>query len=940
MQLCLAWVAAPVVLLVLVEAGLRVAGYGRSTRLFRDKQIHGQTYCQWNEDFYHQFFSGPEGYRIESQELLIPDVKPTNTYRVFILGGSAADGWVIRDYAFWRILEVMLRTRFPNTSIEVYNLAYHGMNSHIIRHVANACATLQPDLFVVYMGNNEVVGPFGFQQEQGLARFLPEDVKRVCIPEGVMRLLNLRITQAFRGRVLELSGGREFFASLRGPDDPRLESVYERFRRNIDDICEAGNRVGAAVALCTVGRNSRCWRPEFSVHRPDWDPAEQAEWQADYEAGIERQNTGAYREAIDHYGRAAALDSTFAELLFRLGRCHWAAGDYARARECFLQAAEREASLRCANARINDLIVTVGTARTGKGVYLVDAARSLAEQSPHQVPGDEFFYDSMHLTFEGSYVVGRAVFDRIADALPEWMRDRAEGGLTAPSLADCEQRMALTPADRLSMARLALSIEGLFDKQPTDGVEQRIAALEQQLGDTDPGPSFEAHRRAAALNRRDYVIRVQYVQLLLSSGYTAQGLREARDLLSDFPYRRVAQRLLGVALAKEGHGPEAEARFREAVAMNPDDFVTYCELGGVLREAGRLDEALDAYREALSVNPYYAPAKYLQAGVWADRGDFETALSYVREALALSPECAAEAAALLGESALKLQEEGAWDKAIEGHRAAVMIEPENARWRVCIAHDLEHKGDFHGALEAYREAIAMDPTCAGGASESLTKVVANYAATGDWDQTLDAYRAVIALAPEAWPPYLSLDEAFRERDDIEARMAEWRRAVQEYPEAVRPLYHLGVALRDADDTDAAIKTFRKALARDPRNDGVRGHLGSVLAWEGDFDAALQVCREPAAIEECFAVMVADALEDGANALMDQNHTEAATEGYRGAIELAPASAAKRYPLLIDALCESGDYEAARKEATVCNEAGVKLPAELLEKLAQKSGELK
>lgn len=939
-QLCLAWVVAPVVLLVLVEAGLRVAGYGRSTRLFRDKQIHGQPYCQWNEDFYHQFFSGPEGYRIEPREVLIPAVKPANTYRVFILGGSAANGWVIADYSFWRILEVMLRTRFPNTNIEVYNLAYHGMNSHIIRHVANACAALHPDLFVVYMGNNEVVGPFGFQQEQGLARFLPQDVKRVCVPEGVMLLLNLRITQVLRGRVLDLSGGRAFFAGLRGPDDHRLESVYQRFRRNIEDICDAGNSVGAAVALCTVGRNLRCWRPEFSVHRPGWGPANEGQWQADYEAGIERQNAGAYREAIEHYGRAAALDDTFADLQFRLGRCHWAAGDHARARECFIRAAERDASLTCANARVNDTIAAVATSRTEKGVYLVDAARSLAEQSPHQIPGDEFFYDSVHLTFEGNYVIARAVFERITEALPEWMRSRAEGGVAAPSLADCQQRMALTPADRLRMARLALSIEGLSDNQPTDGIEQRVAALEQQVVDRDPGLLLEAHRRAVELNGGDHVVRSQYVQSLLSFGHTEQALQEARGLVSDFPHRRIALRLLGIALAKEGRGDEAEAQFRQAVALNPDDFVTYCELGGLLREAGRLDEALDAYREALSINRYYAPAKYRQAGVWADTGDFQTALDSIREALALWPECAGEAAAVLGDSALKFQRKGAWDKAIEGHRAAVAIEPENAWWRVCLARDLEHKGDFYGAIEAFREAIAMDAAFAGGASESLTKVAAKYAATGDWDKALEAYRAVITLAPEAWPPYLSLDEAFRERNDTEGRMAEWRRAVQEYPEAVRPLFHLGAALRDAGRADEAVEAFGKALALDPSNDEVRGHLGCVLVWEGDFDAALRVCREPTLIEACFAVMVADALEDGANTLVAQNRAEQAANGYRAAIALAPASAAERCPLLIEALCEAGDYEAARKEVAACKERGVELPAEFLERLVDKSGTTK
>ena len=43
-----------------------------------------------------------------------------------------------------------------------------AINSHVVLEIARDCAAHQPDLFVVYMGNNEVIGPYGpgtvFQQ--------------------------------------------------------------------------------------------------------------------------------------------------------------------------------------------------------------------------------------------------------------------------------------------------------------------------------------------------------------------------------------------------------------------------------------------------------------------------------------------------------------------------------------------------------------------------------------------------------------------------------------------------------------------------------------------------------------------------------------------------------------------------------------------------------
>ena len=35
------------------------------------------------------------------------------------------------------------------------------MNSHVLLPMAEDLAKLQPDLFIIYAGNNEVVGPYG-----------------------------------------------------------------------------------------------------------------------------------------------------------------------------------------------------------------------------------------------------------------------------------------------------------------------------------------------------------------------------------------------------------------------------------------------------------------------------------------------------------------------------------------------------------------------------------------------------------------------------------------------------------------------------------------------------------------------------------------------------------------------------------------------------------
>jgi len=335
-----------------------------------------------------------------------------------------------------------------------------------------------------------------------------------------------------------------------------------------------------------------------------------------------------------------------------------------------------------------------------------------------------------------------------------------------------------------------------------------------------------------------------------------------------------------------------------AIGFDPQNGAVHMLLGLALEASGQAERALEAYGQAIALGTESDETFTHLGDLLAAKGRLGEAAQACDAAVAIDDNFADSVTHVLEALAAKFLEDEKWDEAIEALRLAVKFSPHEAWVLSNMAMAWAHKGDLQVAIDLWREAIAVDP--------------------------------------EFWHPYDSLDKAFIERNDPETRIAEWRRAVQEYPQAVRPLFHLGMALQHGGHTDEAIETFRKAMARDPHNDGIRGQLGCVLAWEGDFDAALQVCREPSAIEPAFAGMVADALEDGANALMDQNRAKEASEGYRGAIALAPASAAKRYPLLIEALCEAGHWEAAWREVAICRETGVELPGELLEKLEDES----
>ena len=54
----------------------------------------------------------------------------------------------------------MLRRKYPGINFEVINTAMPAINSHVALEIAKDCAKHKGDLFLVYLGNNEVIGPY------------------------------------------------------------------------------------------------------------------------------------------------------------------------------------------------------------------------------------------------------------------------------------------------------------------------------------------------------------------------------------------------------------------------------------------------------------------------------------------------------------------------------------------------------------------------------------------------------------------------------------------------------------------------------------------------------------------------------------------------------------------------------------------------------------
>ena len=149
----------PLLVLGMVELGLRLAGYGYPTDFFLSSNDPVPAMLTDNPKYGWRFF--PPSVARAPRPLYLAAQKPANTIRIFVFGESAAMGDPEPAYGFARQLERLLQARHPQQKVEVINAAMTAINSHVIRQIAHDCESRQGDFWLVYAGNNEVIGPFG-----------------------------------------------------------------------------------------------------------------------------------------------------------------------------------------------------------------------------------------------------------------------------------------------------------------------------------------------------------------------------------------------------------------------------------------------------------------------------------------------------------------------------------------------------------------------------------------------------------------------------------------------------------------------------------------------------------------------------------------------------------------------------------------------------------
>jgi tetratricopeptide (TPR) repeat protein len=704
------FVLLPLLALVGLELGLRVVGYGYPTTFFKPLRIGTGDFLVENDKFGLRFFP-PELAR-SPPPIVMEAKKPRGTYRIFVLGESAALGDPRPAYGAARYLQMLLRERYPGTKFEVICGAVTAINSHAVMPIARECVRHEGDLWIIYMGNNEMIGPFGATTVFG-SQSPPLGYVRFSLALQQTRLGQWLTSLARRLNAKHDAswGGMKMWLENRiGAQDKRKEVVYASFQKNLEDILRIARQKRLPVILSTVAVNLKDCAPLASLNNTNIVAADQALYDKALAGGFTAEGQGNFAEAAREYEQAAKFDPFSAEIQFHWASCLLGETNDAGALDHFEKARDYDALPFRADSRINRLILEAGARAATPDLVLSDAVGLVASNSPALIPGKEWFYEHVHFTFDGNYRLARAWAGQVARFLPATITNTAKADWAMQDV--CERGLGLTDWNRYSVLEDMLSrlSQPPFPaqanhKEQVDSLKAQIQELRQRMDSPAVTKARQIYQDALHVAPDDHRLHENFAEFLDLAGDLQSALTEWKRVSELIPQHHLAYFQSGRLLRRVGKLDEATQWLDKAVALRPDLGEGWLELGNIHAAQGAFELALTDYARAQALAPQDYRVYYHRGKVLSKLHRSPEAIQELRRSIKLRSNNW-EAHYALGEA---LGVSGQTAEARSEFETVIKEKPDYALAHLNLGVALVRSGDVEGALREFEETQRLDP---------------------------------------------------------------------------------------------------------------------------------------------------------------------------------------------------------------------------------------
>lgn len=593
----------PLIFIILLEFTLRIFNYGKE-------------YSQWveiapgqlvlNPDVAYRYFHSTEGIPYSNQDSFYKD-KKSNSFRVFIMGGSSAAGYPYTPNGdFGLYIKKKLEILYPQLDIEIINVALTATNSYTILDLLPGVIDQKPDLILFYAGHNEYYGAYGvgsmesIGQSRGVVNFILslEKYKTFNLLRDFLKLIQNLISSNDSNEALQKSGtlmSRMVKDQTISYNSESFNIGIGQFDENLNDILSMCKENNIPVILSTLSSNLRDQPPFISLEANNFPKADKI-----------------YTEAL------AKIDSTTEALAL------------------FKYAKDLDGLRFRAPEKINEIIINQSR-KYNYPLVLIDSIFNTI--SPFGITGNNLMTDHLHPSFEGYKIIGKSFFSVMSrnNLLPKVNQVNMDN-LRLDSLSNAETYISKLDSVISKYRILVLKNDWPFS-EPKSVVYMLKLFNQQNFIDSiavkvlDNRYSWErAHREASEyyIRIKDYNEFVKELTILINQypfvteyyTFACERLLSAKRFDDAYTFLKKGQKRFPAAFYAKWLGiidlskekiESAISYLNESLNYARNDAQVYYNLAGAYSKKKMFTEAMHAIDNCLAINPNYPKANRIKS---------------------------------------------------------------------------------------------------------------------------------------------------------------------------------------------------------------------------------------------------------------------------------------------------------------------------------------
>ena len=409
----------PIVVLVSLELILRLTGYENNLNIVSSVERNNKNYYTINQLVGKRYFDEDRLYYKKGAHDYFEVNKQPNTIRIFCFGESTTAGFPYEYNATpTEFLKERLNNALPDKNIEVINTAIAATNSFTVNEFAKELVKYNPDLFIVYMGQNEFYGVYGVGSTISVGGGNRWIIKTYLWLQQFKTFLLLKkiinsISDLFKSDSSEedklLMEQMAENHSIRY-NDSDYKTAVKNFKENYAELIETAKENKIPIIISTLVINEGDLPPFVSLRSETLNDTLKKKGQILFDSGIKEQMDGKYQNAISYFKKSLVIDSLPANVHYKLAECYKKLGQYKDAKAEFSLARDLDGLRFRAPSEFNLIIKNLADAFK---VPLADVNKEFKENSFNDIIGSDLLMDHVHPNIKGYFLLSKTWFNAI-----------------------------------------------------------------------------------------------------------------------------------------------------------------------------------------------------------------------------------------------------------------------------------------------------------------------------------------------------------------------------------------------------------------------------------------------------------------------------------------------------------------------------------------------